>query len=72
MDNDEKTIKAFLYETLVNGLLANSSLTYYNDSLLFDSSYIDTMLKTINPHAYLSRFEELKREKEENENVSNV
>lgn len=65
MDNDEKIIKAFLYETLVNGLLANASLSYYKEGLTFDSNYISTILETIIPHAYLSRIEDLKREEEE-------
>lgn len=65
MDNDEKIIKVFLYETLVNGLLANASLSYYGDGLTFDSCYINTLLGIIIPHAYLSRIEDLKREEEE-------
>lgn len=65
MDNDEKIIKAFLYETLVNGLLASATLAYYGDGLTFDSSYINIILETIIPHAYLSRIEDLKREEKE-------
>ena len=64
MDNDEKIIKAFLYETLVNGLLANASLAYYRDGLTFDNCYINTILETIIPHAYLSRSEDLKKEED--------
>ena len=65
MDNDEKTIKAFLYDRLVNCLLSNANITYYNDSLSFDNSNINELLKMLNPNAYYSRMEELKKRKEE-------
>ena len=64
MDNDEKIIKAFLYDRLVDDLLADASLTYYGDSLAFDNTNINVLLKMLNPNAYLSRMEDLKREKE--------
>lgn len=67
MDNDEKIVKAYAYDALVNGLLDNASLSYYKDRLSFDSDYVNTLLRTFNPPAYLSRLEELNREEEDSD-----
>lgn len=65
MDNDEKIIKAFLYDRIIDNLLADASLTYYGDSLSFDNTNINILLKMLNPNAYYSRMEDLKREMED-------
>lgn len=47
MDNDEKIIKAFLYDRLVDDLLADASLTYYGDSLAFDNTNINIFFENV-------------------------